>query len=263
MNYPICQTMKKAVKKVNCLNNMERLQKIIAKAGITSRRKAEELIKQGKIQVDGVTITEMGFVVSKGSVVSYEGKKLDGENKVYYILNKPSQVLSSVTDDRGRTTVTDLIESSERIFPVGRLDYDTTGALILTNDGDFSNELTHPRYHLKKLYEVKCNGILNNQQVNALENGIDLDGVMTLAAQVFIIKKDQKKRTTDFTITLVEGKNRQIKRMIETFGLSVLKLHRARFGFVEVKDLNPGEYRVLKPIEVQQLRHLANEGKLE
>jgi len=242
---------------------MERLQKIIAKAGITSRRKAEELIKQGKIQVNGITITEMGFVVEKGSFVSYEGKKLDGENKVYYLLNKPKQVLSSVTDDRGRTTVTDLIDSSERIFPVGRLDFDTTGALILTNDGDFSNELTHPRYHLKKLYEVKCNGILNQQQIYALENGINLDGVMTLTAKVVILKRDQKRKETDFTITLIEGKNRQIKRMIESFGLSVLKLHRARFGFIELQDLNPGEYRVLKPNEVQQLRQLANEGKIE
>ncbi len=242
---------------------MERLQKILAKAGISSRRKAEELIKAGKVQVDGTTITEMGFIVKKGNVVTYEGKTVSGENKVYYLLNKPQKVLSSVSDDRGRVTVTDLIDASERIYPVGRLDYDSTGVLILTNDGDFSNELTHPRYHLKKLYEVKVNGILSIAQIKALEEGIELDGVMTLPAKVIISYKNHGKHETDFKITLIEGKNRQIKRMIESFGLTVLRLHRARFGFIEVNDLNPGEYRVLKPYEVKQLKMLANEGKTE
>lgn len=242
---------------------MERLQKIIAKAGITSRRKAEELIKEGKIQVDGITIKEMGHVVEKGSIVTYEGKILSTENKVYFLLNKPKKVLSSVSDDRGRITVVDLIDSSERIYPVGRLDYDTTGALLLTNDGDFSNALTHPRYHLKKLYEVKCDGILSNQDVKALETGIELDGVMTIPSQVVIVKKDLTRKETDFTITLVEGKNRQIKRMVETLGLSVIKLHRARFGFIEVKDLKEGEYRVLKESELTQLIQLAKEGKMD
>ena len=242
---------------------MERLQKIIAKAGITSRRKAEELIKEGKIQVNGITIKEMGHVVEKGSIVTYEGKILSTENKVYFLLNKPKKVLSSVSDDRGRTTVVDLIDSSERIYPVGRLDYDTTGALLLTNDGDFSNALTHPRFHLKKLYEVKCDGILSNQDVKALETGIELDGVMTIPTQVVILKKDLTRKETDFTITLVEGKNRQIKRMVETLGLSVIKLHRARFGFIEVKDLKEGEYRVLKESELTQLIQLAKEGKMD
>jgi 23S rRNA pseudouridine2605 synthase len=242
---------------------MERLQKIIAKAGITSRRKAEELIKEGKIQVDGITIKEMGYIVEKGSIVTYEGKILSTENKVYFLLNKPKKVLSSVSDDRGRTTVVDLIDTSERIYPVGRLDYDTTGALLLTNDGDFSNALTHPRYHLKKLYEVKCDGILSNQDVKALETGIELDGVMTIATQIVIVKKDLTRKETDFTITLVEGKNRQIKRMVESLGLSVIKLHRARFGFIEVKDLREGEYRVLKESELTQLIQLAKEGKME
>lgn len=263
MNCLIFPITKTALKKVNCSNKMERLQKIIAKAGITSRRKAEDLIKAGKIQVDGQTITEMGFIVKKGSEVTYEGKKLAGENKVYFLINKPKKVLSSVTDDRGRTTVIDLVESTERIFPVGRLDYDTTGALILTNDGTFSNELTHPRYHLKKLYEVKVNGILTLTHIKALEQGIDLDGVMTLPTKVVVTHKDLSKQETDFTITLFEGKNRQIKRMVESFGLTVLRLHRARFGFIEVKDLHVGEYRTLKPYEVKQLRMLANEGKSE
>lgn len=263
MNCLIFPVTKRPAKKANFSSNMERLQKVIAKAGIASRRKAEDLIKEGRVQVDGVTVTEMGHIVKKGSVVTFDGKKLDGENKVYYLLNKPKKVLSSVTDDRGRPTVTDLIGSSERIYPVGRLDYDSTGVLILTNDGDFSNELTHPRYHLKKLYEVKINGVLTTPQIKALEQGIDLDGVMTLPTKVVVTHKDLSKQETDFTITLVEGKNRQIKRMVESFGLSVLRLHRARFGFIEVKDLKPGEFRLLKPYEVKQLRLLANEGKME
>jgi len=263
MNCPIFPVTKRPAKKASFSSNMERLQKVIAKAGIASRRKAEDLIKEGRVQVDGVTVTEMGHIVKKGSVVTFDGKKLAGENKVYYLLNKPKKVLSSVTDDRGRPTVTDLIGSSERIYPVGRLDYDSTGVLILTNDGDFSNELTHPRYHLKKLYEVKINGVLTTTQVKALEQGIDLDGVMTLPTKVVVTHKDLSKQETDFTITLVEGKNRQIKRMVESFGLSVLRLHRARFGFIEVKDLKPGEFRLLKPYEVKQLRLLANEGKME
>ena len=263
MNCRIFPTTKNPAKKARFSNNMERLQKVIAKAGIASRRKAEELIKAGRVQVDGVTITEMGHIVKKGSIVTFDGKKLDGENKVYFLLNKPKKVLSSVSDDRGRPTVVDLIDSSERIYPVGRLDYDSTGVLILTNDGDFSNELTHPRYHLKKLYEVKVNGILSTPQIKALEQGIDLDGVMTLPTKVVVTHKDMAKQETDFTIVLVEGKNRQIKRMVESFGLTVLRLHRARFGFIEVKDLKPGEYRALKPYEVKQLRSLANEGKME
>ena len=242
---------------------MERLQKIIAKAGIASRRKAEDLIKEGKIQVDGITITEMGYCVQPGSEVTYEGQKLTGENKVYFLLNKPKKVLSSVSDDRGRSTVIDLITTSERIYPVGRLDYDSTGALILTNDGDFSNALTHPRYHLKKLYEVTVNGLLTVDQIKALEKGISLEGIMTLPTEVTVTKQDMSHSETQFSITLVEGKNRQIKRMIESFGLTVLKLHRARFGFIGVSDLKPGEYRLLRPYEVKQLRLLANEGKSE
>lgn len=242
---------------------MERLQKVLAKAGIASRRKAEELIAQGRVAVDGVTITTQGFTVKKGSVVTFDGKKVDGENKVYYLLYKPKKILCSVSDDRGRKTVVDLIEGNERIFPVGRLDYDTSGVLLLTNDGEFSNEMTHPRYHLWKSYEVSIDGILSPDQVKKLEKGIELDGVMTLDAKVTITHKNLEKSSSELTISIQEGKNRQIKRMMESFGYTVTRLHRYRFAFIHVRDLKPGEYRRLKPFEVKQLRLLANTGKAE
>ena len=260
MNCPNSPTIKTARKKANCLNNMERLQKILAKAGVASRRKAEVLIQEGRVQVDGVTVTEMGFQVKKGSVVTFDGKRLAGENKVYFVLNKPKKVLSTVNDDRGRPTVVELIDSTERIFPVGRLDYDSTGVLILTNDGDFANELTHPRFHLKKVYEVRVKGVMSTDQIKQMEQGIELDGFMTLPAKVVVTHKDFEKSLTEFKITLVEGKNRQIRRMAEALGLSVVRLHRVKFGIVDTKELPVGQYRRLKPMEVKQLRQLANEG---
>lgn len=260
MNCPSFPTTRTALKKASCSNNMERLQKVLAKAGIASRRKAEVLIQEGHVQVDGVTITEMGFQVKKGSVVTFDGKRLAGENKVYYVLNKPKKVLSTVNDDRGRPTVVELIDSPERIFPVGRLDYDSTGVLILTNDGEFANELTHPRFHLKKVYEVRVKGIMSTQQIKQLEQGVLLDDVMTLPTKVVVTHKDFEKELTEFKITLVEGKNRQIRRMAEALGLTVVRLHRAKFGIVDLKELPVGQYRRLKPMEVKQLRQLANEG---
>lgn len=260
MNYPNFPTTRTALKKANCSNNMERLQKILAKAGVASRRKAELLIQEGRVQVDGTTITEMGFQVKKGSVVTFDGKRLAGENKVYFVINKPKKVLSTVNDDRGRPSVIDLVESTERIYPVGRLDYESTGVLILTNDGEFAHELTHPRFHLKKVYEVRVKGVMSTTQIKQMEQGILLDGIMTLPAKVVVTHKDFEKSLTEFKITLVEGKNRQIRRMAEALGLSVVRLHRAKFGIVDVKDLPAGQYRRLKPMEVKQLRQLSNEG---
>lgn len=256
-NFPITRI---ALKKASCSNNMERLQKILARAGVASRRKAELLIQEGRVQVDGLTITEMGYQVKKGSVVTFDGKRLAGENKVYFVINKPKKVLSTVNDDRGRPTVIDLVDSAERIYPVGRLDYESTGVLILTNDGEFAHELTHPRFHLKKVYEVRVKGVMSTDQIKQMEHGILLDGIMTLPAKVVVTHKDFEKSLTEFKITLVEGKNRQIRRMAEALGLSVVRLHRSKFGIVDAKDLPTGQYRRLKPMEVKQLRQLANEG---
>jgi len=242
---------------------MERLQKILARAGIASRRKAEDLILAGRVSVDNEIITTLGFIVKKGSVVKFDGKKVEGENKVYYLLHKPKKVICSLKDEHDRKTVIDLIESTERIFPVGRLDFDTSGVLILTNDGEFANEMTHPRFHLPKTYEVKIDGVLSTTEIKQLEKGITLDDdTITLPAKLWVTSKDLNKKTTDFELVIQEGKNRQIKRMMEALNYNVTRLHRSKLAFIECKDLKPGEYRRLKPFEVKQLRELANSGVL-
>ncbi len=243
---------------------MERLQKILARAGIASRRKSEDLILAGRVTVDNEVITTLGFIVKKGSVVKYDGKKVEGENKVYYLLHKPKKVICSLKDEHDRKTVVDLIESSERIFPVGRLDFDTSGVLLLTNDGEFTNEMTHPRFHLPKTYEVKIDGVLSTLEIKQLEKGITLDdGTITLPAKLWVTNKDLNKKTTDFELIIQEGKNRQIKRMMEALNYNVTRLHRSKMAFIECKDLKPGEYRRLKPFEVKQLRELATNGVLK
>lgn len=243
---------------------MERLQKVIAKAGITSRRKAEDLILAGRVSVDDEIITTLGFVVQEGSVVKFDGVILGSENKVYYLLHKPRRVICSLKDEQDRKTVIDLIDSKERVFPVGRLDYDTSGVLLLTNDGDFANEMTHPRYHLPKTYEVKIDGILSPQEIKVLESGIKIDDdTITLPAKLNVINKSLSKNTTDFELIIQEGKNRQIKRMMEALGYRVVRLHRSKMAFLDCKDLNPGEYRSLKPSEILKLREFAISGVIK
>jgi len=243
---------------------MERLQKVIAKAGITSRRKAEDLILAGRVSVDDEIITTLGFVVQEGSVVKFDGVILGNENKVYYLLHKPRRVICSLKDEQDRKTVIDLIDSKERVFPVGRLDYDTSGVLLLTNDGDFANEMTHPRYHLPKTYEVKIDGILSPQEIKMLETGIKIDDdTITLPAKLNLINKSLAKKTTDFELIIQEGKNRQIKRMMEALGYRVVRLHRSKMAFLDCRDLNPGEYRSLKPSEITKLREFAISGVIK
>ena len=265
MSYLIYQRIKRKVAKISYLsNNMERLQKILAKAGIASRRKAEDLILAGRVSVDDEIITTLGFVVKKGSVVKFDGKKVEGENKVYYLLHKPRKYICSLKDEHNRKTVVELIDSKERIFPVGRLDYDTSGVLLLTNDGDFMNEMIHPSYHLPKTYEVTIDGVLSTPEIKLLESGITLDdGTVTLPAKLWVTKKDLVKKTTEFELIIKEGKNRQIKRMMEALNYNVTRLHRSKLAFIECKDLKAGEYRRLKPFEVKQLRELASNGALE
>jgi len=242
---------------------MERLQKVIAQSGIASRRKAEELMKEGRVSVDGEIITEMGYQVKQGAKIMVDGKPIVRENKVYYLMNKPKKTLCTLNDEHQRTTVVDLVEFKERVFPVGRLDYDTTGVLILTNDGDFANEIIHPRYHIPKTYELIINGILKTPEIKQLESGIELDGIMTLPAKVWVTNKDFNKNQTTLELTIVEGRNRQVKRMMEYFGYEVRKLNRKSLGFLTVHDLRPGEVRLLKPFEVKKLRRLAKEGRIK
>ncbi|WP_432202052.1 pseudouridine synthase [Staphylococcus warneri] len=240
---------------------LERLQKRIASSGYTSRRKAETLITDDKVKVNGQVVTELGTKVSNSDTVEVEGIKLEQEDKIYILFNKPAQVITSVSDDRGRKVVTDYFKDIEtRIYPVGRLDYDTSGLLLLTNDGEFTNLMTHPRYHIKKKYVAKLKGYLMREEVKALEKGIELEDGFTQPAQVKVKNQDKDKNTTLVEITISEGRNRQVRRMFEHFGHQVSKLTRIQFGPLDIKGLNAGEGRVLTPHEVKTIRHLAENG---
>lgn len=230
---------------------MERLQKVIAQAGIASRRKAEELIKDGKVKVNGEVIKELGTKVSESDKVEVNNKPIEKETKEYYLLNKPRGVITTTNDEHGRKTVTDLIETSARIYPVGRLDYDTTGAILLTNDGEFANILMHPSNKIDKVYLAKLEGIIKGEQINALKNGVMLDDVLVKASRVKLKKVNQENSTSMVEITIHEGKNHQVKRMFESVGFHVEKLTRERIGIFDIKNLKSGQYRKLTPKEVQ------------
>lgn len=237
---------------------LERLQKRIANSGYTSRRKAETLIQEGKVQVNGKTVTELGTKVRPSDEVSVEGVPLELEDKLYILFYKPTQVITSVSDDRGRKVVTDYFNDLEtRIYPVGRLDYDTSGLLLLTNDGEFTNLMTHPKYKIPKTYIAKIEGYILREQVKELEKGIVLEDGKTQPAQVKVKKQNKEKNTSLVEITITEGRNRQVRRMFEHFGFKVNKLSRITFGPLTLKGLGAGEGRVLSPHEVKTLRQLA------
>lgn len=240
---------------------MERLQKVIAQAGIASRRKAEEMIAQGRVRVNGEVMKEMGYKVKKGDLIEVDGKSIEKEDKVYFLMNKPKKTVCTSNDEFERATVIDMIPCEQRLFTVGRLDYDTSGALILTNDGEFANTIIHPRYHLPKLYNLTINGILTADEMKKVKSGIILDdGSKTMPAKIKMTEKDVKKNQSSFDLTIYEGKNRQIKRMMEALGYEVRRLHRKEIGFLHCSDLRQGEYRRLKPYEIKRLRGMAEVG---
>ncbi len=230
---------------------MERLQKVIAQAGIASRRKAEELIKDGKVKVNGEVITELGTKVKESDRVEVNNKPIEKENKEYYLLNKPRGVITTTSDEHGRKTVTELINTEARIYPVGRLDYDTTGAIILTNDGEFANILMHPSNKIDKVYLAKLEGIIKGEQINTLKNGVMLDDILVKASRVKLKKVNKESNTSMVEITIHEGKNHQVKRMFESVGFHVEKLTRERIDIFTINNLKSGEYRKLTPKEVQ------------
>lgn len=240
---------------------MERLQKIISNSGVTSRRKAEQLIKDGRVKVDSKIITDMGVKVSTNSVIEVDGVRLSKEEKVYYLLNKPRGVVTTSSDNLGRKTVIDLIETEKRIYPVGRLDYDTTGLLILTNDGDFANNLMHPKNEIDKVYVAKINGILSPSDIMKLKKGIEIDQFMTSPAKVKVKKIDKKNGISYIQIAIHEGKNHQVKKMFEQLGYDVIKLKRESIAFLNLKGLPSGEYRKLSKKEVSQLYELTKKNK--
>jgi 23S rRNA pseudouridine2605 synthase len=240
---------------------MERLQKVIARAGIASRRKSEELIKEGKVKVNGKVVTELGVKVTAADRVEVNEIQIQREEPVYFLLYKPRGVISSVSDDKGRRVVTDFFsEQKERIYPVGRLDYDTSGVLLLTNDGEFANLLMHPRNQIDKVYVVKSKGIPSKENLLKLERGIQLEDGKTAPARVKMLSMDNKKQTAIIEIAIHEGRNRQVRRMFEAIGHDVLKLKRERFGFLTLNGLSTGDARELTPHEVKQLRALAMES---
>ena len=232
---------------------MERLQKVIANSGYTSRRKAEELIEEGHVTVNGELVTELGTKVGPKDRIEVNGMSVRVEQKVYYLLNKPRGIITSTTDDKDRKTVTSLIRTDKRIYPVGRLDYDTTGILLLTNDGELTNLLIHPSNNIDKVYIAKVKGLVGKNEVNKLSSGVYIDGRKTSKAKVRVKKYDKKTNTSIVELTIHEGRNHQVKNMFEALGYEVLKLKRARFAFLDVQGLKSGEYRELNPKEVKKL----------
>lgn len=237
----------------------ERLQKVIAQSGVCSRRKAEELILAGKVKVNGKTVTILGTKVDSSDRIMVDGELLSKEEKVYYVLNKPKGCVTTVKDDKDRDTVMNYVPQGARVFPVGRLDYDTSGVLLMTNDGSFANKMTHPRYHLPKTYEINLQGMLSEEDVKKLRRGFKYENEKFAPAKVFIKNKDYSRDRMLLDLTIYEGHNHQVKKMMEALGHHVRRLHRSRFGFITVEDLKPGECRRLKPFDVRKLIALSEE----
>ena len=230
---------------------MERLQKVIANLGYASRRKAEELILAGKVKVNGEVVTELGTKVKQGDSIQVENVILDNaKNYEYYLLYKPRGVISSSNDEHDRKTVVDLINTSTRIYPVGRLDYDTTGIILLTNDGFLTNKLTHPSSNIEKVYIAKVEGILSGMDIKKLSDGVIIDGRKTAKAKVKIKSVDKKNNKSIVQLIIHEGRNHQVKKMFETLGYDVLKLKREKYANLDLSGLKPGEYRKLTNKEI-------------
>ncbi|GAP00252.1 pseudouridine synthase [Fructobacillus ficulneus] len=234
----------------------QRLQKVIAQAGVASRRAAEKIILDGRVAVNGEIVKELGTKVSRHDEVMVDGVPIDSREKlVYYLLNKPRSVVTTNHDNKDRWTVIDILDDVDaRVYPVGRLDYDTTGALILTNDGDLANQLMHPKGRVDKVYTAKVKGIATLEQLAPLKRGIVLKGKKTAPARVAIEKVDRDKKVSFVTITIHEGRNHQVKDMLFAVGFPVEKLRRDRYAFLDLVGLQPGEYRDLKHDEVKRLK---------
>lgn len=229
-----------------------RLQKFLANAGIASRRKCEELISNGKVKVNEEVVKELGTKINPNlDEVIYNGKKVETNNeKIYILLNKPIGYVTTAKDQFNRNSVLDLVKIKERIVPVGRLDMYTSGALILTNDGDFVNKVIHPSKKIDKTYIVTIKGEITKEEINNLEEGVIIDEYKTKPAKVKIIKQDKEKKQTRIAITIHEGRNRQIRKMCKSIGKKVLALHRTQIGNINVKDLEIGKWRYLSIDEI-------------
>ena len=230
---------------------MERLQKVIANLGYASRRKAEELIVACRVKVNGNVITELGTKVKTSDIISIDDAILDNnKNYEYYLLYKPREVISSSNDEHDRKTVVSMINTSTRIYPVGRLDYDTTGLILLTNDGELTNKLTHPSSNIEKKYVAKVSGIVSGVDIKKLSSGIIIDGKKTSKAKVKLKSIDKKNNKSIVELTIHEGRNHQVRKMFEALGYDVLKLKREKYANLDLTGLKAGEYRKLSNKEV-------------
>ena len=233
-----------------------RLQKYLAEYGVASRRKCEQYILDGKVKVNGNIVTELGTKVNKNDIVEFQKKKVKiQDEKIYILLNKPIGYVTTVKDQFKRDTVLDLVKINKRIVPVGRLDMYTSGALILTNDGDFVNVLTHPKHEIKKTYNVTVAGKVIAEEVELLKKGVEIDNeYITKPAKVKILKIDEEKNISRIQITIHEGKNRQVRKMCEAIGKKVIALHRSKIGNIDVKNLKLGTWRYLTQKEISDLK---------
>ena len=240
----------------------ERLQKYLANNGIAARRKCEEYILEGRVKVNGQVVTELGTKINPEiDVVEFDEKKVEKvEQHVYILLNKPIGYVTTVKDQFDRPTVLDLVKTKEKVIPVGRLDMYTSGALLLTNDGEFVNKITHPKNEVEKTYTVTVKGIVNNDDVEKLENGVEIpmddETFVTGKAKVKILKTEEEKNFSRLQITIHEGKNREIRKMCEAIGRKVLALHRRKIGNLDVKSLKIGQWRYLSDYEIKRLLEL-------
>lgn len=233
-----------------------RLNKYIAQAGLASRRKADELIQNGNIKINGITVKEMGIEVKEGDVVEVNGRVLEGsaQKPVYVMLNKPLGYITTSADEKGRPTVLQLVADVDaRLFPVGRLDYNTSGLLLLTNDGDMAYRLTHPKHQIYKTYRARVSGVLSRERVNRLQNGVDIGGFVTSKAIVKVVK--QGERSAIVEIQIAEGKNRQVRKMFAAVGNKVQELERIAVGDLILGRLMVGHYRKLTPKEIEYLKN--------
>jgi 23S rRNA pseudouridine2605 synthase len=229
---------------------MTRLNKFIADSGITSRRKAEELILQGRVTVNNKTITKLAFTIdTENDEVTIDGERIKPAEHVYYLLNKPKGVVTTTDDEKNRMTVTDIIKSKQKIFPIGRLDFNTTGVLILTNDGEFAQKLIHPKNNIVRQYEVKIDKELEAEHEIALLKGVFIDGTR---GKFISIKYGKKKDKKNLTVECTEGRNHFVKKMFTTINYTVEKLHRSSFAGI-VPDIPIGSYRKLTPDEIKKL----------
>lgn len=245
-------------------DHKERLQKVIAQSGLTSRRKAEQLILEGKVKVNNKLVTELGVKVSPDDEITVNGIPIEKEKKVYFLLYKPRGYITAVTDDRGRNTVIELLPYiEERIYPVGRLDYQSSGILLLTNDGEFAHRLMHPKFEVSKQYVVKIEGIMPKEKQKKMLEGVSHEGDLLKVSRYKVKKVDRKKKNMIIELILHEGKNRHIRRLFEALGYPVLKLKREKYGFLTLENLQPGEYRPLTRKEVHDLLQLVNKKKFK